>query len=588
MQNVADAEAKRFAKSCAEAAKYPNNLLYDDSYDHTRKGYSDRLDDQEERLFFDESKASMCLRDFDEKEKCFENVVLHNNADLKDYLIGANLLDRCDPQCRFVFVHAPHSRERLKITKAMFLFTMTYHQVIPAFLDFVFPFGKQEYCQDFQFSGFRSDDRLAVIDRGLELPQIGRSGRDIRMCYNLKSVEPSNGQKQWPWSIRQIAMYHSFDIETGKAFWLIVKGDQLMKKRIEAATSSRYSGKLQVLDAFATSFSSTLQNHLIIFDWCREHWRWYINFIEQELQKVTREALLVDLDRDVNYIERTPCQLRASEAISLPTCISPASVWEKAPWRFISQLSHHPTGFFHSTQQASTPRPSSSSANSEDSLETSEDFSFSDLQEVQSLEEKANEAGLVLESNINTLSEVRQHYGEVVNSEEFPAVVKAACSREIYKFEKTQSRTKVLLRLLTDRKSLLYGILDYRNMESNKLFASKAQISAQNVEVLTRDMHEIAQKTKQETVSMRIITLVTLFFLPGTFISTIMSTDIVKYQKSENGKSQEVFQLGALQLYLAITLPLMFLTFASWYGVYIWVDRKEKANVLKKRVKTGV
>jgi hypothetical protein len=32
-------------------------------------------------------------------------------------------------------------------------------------------------------------------------------------------------------------------------------------------------------------------------------------------------------------------------------------------------------------------------------------------------------------------------------------------------------------------------------------------------------MHQIAQKTKQETVSMRIITLVTLFFLPGTFIS---------------------------------------------------------------------
>lgn len=67
--------------------------------------------------------------------------------------------------------------------------------------------------------------------------------------------------------------------------------------------------------------------------------------------------------------------------------------------------------------------------------------------------------------------------------------------------------------------SKLYGILDYRNMESNKLFASKAQLSTENMEIMTQDMHEIAQKTKQETVSMRIITLVTLFFLPGTFIS---------------------------------------------------------------------
>ena len=36
---------------------------------------------------------------------------------------------------------------------------------------------------------------------------------------------------------------------------------------------------------------------------------------------------------------------------------------------------------------------------------------------------------------------------------------------------------------------------------------------------MTEAMHLIAVKTKEETVSMRVITLVTLFFLPGTFIS---------------------------------------------------------------------
>jgi hypothetical protein len=39
------------------------------------------------------------------------------------------------------------------------------------------------------------------------------------------------------------------------------------------------------------------------------------------------------------------------------------------------------------------------------------------------------------------------------------------------------------------------------------------------MEAMTEAMHLLAVKTKQETVSMRIITLVTLFFLPGTFIS---------------------------------------------------------------------
>lgn len=58
-----------------------------------------------------------------------------------------------------------------------------------------------------------------------------------------------------------------------------------------------------------------------------------------------------------------------------------------------------------------------------------------------------------------------------------------------------------------------------QNIEASQLLALKAQESTENMEVMTKDMHILAQKTTQETVSMRIITLVTLFFLPGTFIS---------------------------------------------------------------------
>ena len=61
--------------------------------------------------------------------------------------------------------------------------------------------------------------------------------------------------------------------------------------------------------------------------------------------------------------------------------------------------------------------------------------------------------------------------------------------------------------------------MDVQNIEASKLLALKAQESTENMEVMTKDMHILTQKTTQETVSMRIITLVTLFFLPGTFIS---------------------------------------------------------------------
>jgi len=65
MQEMSKAEGERLARSCATAEEYPLNLAYDGTYDHILKGYSERLDEQEDRLFFDESKANLCLRDYD-------------------------------------------------------------------------------------------------------------------------------------------------------------------------------------------------------------------------------------------------------------------------------------------------------------------------------------------------------------------------------------------------------------------------------------------------------------------------------------------------------------------------------------------
>lgn len=43
--------------------------------------------------------------------------------------------------------------------------------------------------------------------------------------------------------------------------------------------------------------------------------------------------------------------------------------------------------------------------------------------------------------------------------------------------------------------------------------------SAETLEKWTADMHQIAAETKHEAVSMHGITVLTLIFLPGTFVS---------------------------------------------------------------------
>lgn len=116
--------------------------------------------------------------------------------------------------------------------------------------------------------------------------------------------------------------------------------------------------------------------------------------------------------------------------------------------------------------------------------------------------------------------------------------------------------------------------------------AEKAQVSADNMEKMTEQMRRIAVKTEQETVSMKVVTYVTLFFLPGTFVSvssclsqvntdgatadlfslqTLMSTDIIKYSLDNNGTFTRQFSVGCLAIYLYVTLPMMAVTFfASW------------------------
>lgn len=57
-----------------------------------------------------------------------------------------------------------------------------------------------------------------------------------------------------------------------------------------------------------------------------------------------------------------------------------------------------------------------------------------------------------------------------------------------------------------------------------------------------------------------------------------MSTDIVHFDSTATRGSEKVVSLGAIQLYMTITLPLMLMTFACWYGVYWWVSRKDSAR----------
>jgi hypothetical protein len=350
----------------------------------------------------------------------------------------------------------------------MLLTTTSYHQIMPSFLDFLFCFGAQHHAKDFFFTGFRHETRLCDPEKAVPIPALGRSGRYLQLCYSLRSVEASPDQEKWPWSIRGTATHHAFDFETGRTSWLMVKGEggASMKDRIITETSSSHGKMFKKFDNRGQAFSSTLSTHLLLCNWSIENWRWYINYMEQEVQAITRKTLSVTVPKPPSEPMPKLLFTRTVTGILVP------------PKKVSTSKSIANTK--HSTKVAPPPpiqgppglpgpppllstlvRPSNS-----DPSQASNEFSFEDLQRIEYIEEHANEALLVITLNSSILSALAQHYTSIMESTACPCDLKTKCEMDFIRFvdrisdisaelQTQKERVQTLLRLLADRKALV-------------------------------------------------------------------------------------------------------------------------------------
>lgn len=113
----------------------------------------------------------------------------------------------------------------------------------------------------------------------------------------------------------------------------------------------------------------------------------------------------------------------------------------------------------------------------------------------------------------------------------------------------------------------------------------------------TEKMHTIAIKTKQETLSMHVITVFTLIFLPGTFIAvrhyqarwgaqwsgatvhdthltaasrtqTFFSSGVLHWDEDGTLGSDWVVRGEGIRLFLSICLPMMAIIITGWAVMY--------------------
>ena len=345
----------------------------------------------------------------------------------------------------------------------MFTYLMTYLQVLPSFLEYVFPFGRQHYVTDFHFSGFRNTSRLRADEAGPEIPQLSVSGRYIELCYSLKSVEPYDDEER-PWSIRQCSVYHAFDLETNKTTWITVKGNDFMKDLITSHVNSKRRQRASNTTSTVEPFRDTLATHLLLCHWASQNWHWYVNFLESSLQNTTRRTLSVSVDPPKT---KPRLDLNSDQLIPQRRIVrKPSSGFVQIAVGVMQHL-HKLRGQKLSSTVEETELPCTMTSDVEQCPVAEEaTFSFSDLQHVQFVEEKAAEVLLVLKANTNNLTQLRDSYLSMTDSEELGVPQQGQYRAESRKFAANTSgviadlamqvsRVESLIRLVGERKSLV-------------------------------------------------------------------------------------------------------------------------------------
>ncbi|KAF5716912.1 serine threonine kinase [Fusarium mundagurra] len=522
--------------SCDRHAIYPCNLLQRKQLKSTRKRYRQYLDEEEKKLFnldFEE----IHFHDLDDGGKDYRTIMIRNSPSVRNHLHK----DGGDPKSRFIFLQADTSRAPLNCSRDSFSHIMSYHQVPPTFIDFVSAFGATHYPTDYHMTGFDSDDTLGIHDSNLvNISTLGRSGREHRIQYLLRSVERDiNDDGSRRWNIRQAAVYHSFDFISGKALWINIKANELLKDRIMEATGDTAIVDLGTQDDLPKSFAATLIIHLILLEWCDEDWRTCIGDCESKVrnilvkaqtsQVVQPPAFSASARRALGSQRARPTELSESEKQQPSVPLA----WGRKIRSLVKSLSRYKYRVTQDSDLFGTPDDDDHLQKRQfENLKNLDTFSFGELQHLHYMSEQLESYRLVMELNNQALRDIAERYQNLPSQRGFPNSLKENCMEDILSFVRRVERirknleirmTQVnsLLAWLQDGKALFDDILQYRNVQIGRIFTETSYGQSQKME-------RIAYKTEKETISMHVITCVTLAFLPAMFAATFFQSGLVE------------------------------------------------------------
>ncbi|KFA49870.1 hypothetical protein S40293_01224 [Stachybotrys chartarum IBT 40293] len=522
-------------------------------------------------------------------------------------LFPNDVVEVADPICRYIFIFSATSRDPLDCSKEQLQHVLHHHKVMPSFLEHVFTFCDRPHAHT--QSSFRFHDWLRPEGKASARKSLGRLEVQVQHCFNLVGLEyEENESGVWDYNVRQNAAYYSFDPSGGQSIWLLLKGNAAVRDRIKDAAQSQ--GTLSDNSTLEASFVSALRTHLIIFEWCVANWTPYLCSLEKKITAAAANANHAPVETLVGDPEIKRAFSRKSTMLSEMNQRQDSGLNLQFPGRvrsFVRQLGRQlPSGPSPSGQK--TPAGPPQKKNKVSSVDFDKEFRFKELQTMHNLATQLQDASLILEQDKTVIKDIIKRFEDLAECEDFKDLVKIE-KHHLYNFsnsaqhyvreiENQQSFLATIQSKLERHMALFNGILQYKNMRMGEYFAHQAKISTDNMETLTL-------KTKQETVSIHVITIMTLFFLPATFVSvryglpylfdkgltkhlqTFFSSNVIEFGDGPDDGDAGVndggdvgnwkTKWGALRLFGLVCGPLTGLVLLAWAAIYCTARHQRKS-----------
>jgi len=478
--------------------------------------------------------------------------------------------DKKEPTCRFIYLYTANSRDPLCCSREQLEHTLNHYQVMAPFLEHIFTFNRRQdpHVQ----ASFRSEDNIWGRRAAPRL----ESSR-IQHCFNLVGVEYDDESTSDRFKYRQTAAYFSLDLISGRTVWLIIKGNEVIRESLQELTADldQPNHITDVNEAFVFA----LRSHLVISMWSIQSWTPYINSIHKRYADIAKAVAYTpvmsktqdDIIDQAVFKSTTWANGRQNSGVQRSQ--GKVQSWGKMILRMnSSKVQSKPT-------IAHTRKPANSSPVVRPDI--TKIFTFDKLQILHRAATDVQTGLSVLDQNKTVLQDMLKHFQYLQESEDFLQSVKVdkedfqtftyKTEHCIGELEHQHHRLSSVQLELERAISLFHGILEHHNMRTGESYARAAKIS-------TDKMEEITVQTKQETVSIHVITILTLIFLPATFVATFFGSGVIDFEKGETQGRWGFWEVrwGALMLFGAVFGPLTGAVLAAWAFTYLKTRERQK------------